>query len=299
MAIVTLKLNAERYNEIKTFYADFTLSCPLGDYVDFIAKKNNVTITGYLTSKQTKKITFSGEDPLKEALLWDQNASLPEKKESTVPTSWVDIEEQIGSDEVGVGDLLLPMIVVAAYVKPTQIKRLRELGVTDSKKLTDTKIRQIGPELVKEFEYSKLTLPNEKYNEMLSKGENINSLKAKMHNRALSNLHEKYIDVFRIYVDEFVNEKKFYSYLSKDDEPIVRDISFKTKGESYFPSVALASVIARYAFLLEKDKLEKEYGIEFPFGASKQADAFVEKLKEKLPKEAIDNLVKINFKNYK
>lgn len=299
MATITVKTDQNKYEEIKRFYTDFIVPGPYGDYVDFIAKKDSVIITGYLSSKQTKKITFSGEESLEEARLWDENAIVPEKKETIVPTAWVDIEEQIGSDEVGVGDLLLPMIVVAAYVKPTQIKKLRQLGVTDSKKLTDEKIREMGPTLIREFEYSKLTLSNEKYNEMLTKGENINSLKAKMHNRALSNLHEKYIDVFRIYVDEFVNERKFYSYLAKEDEPIVREISFKTKGESYFPSVALASVIARYAFLLEKDKLDKEYGMEFPFGSGKQADEFVEKLKEKLPKETIDDLVKINFKNYK
>lgn len=299
MATITIKIDQIKYDEIKLFYNEFIVENNPSDYVDFIAKKDNLTITGYLSKSATKKITIQGEDPLPEALIWDENAVLPEKKENTLPLMWIDIEEQIGSDEVGVGDLLLPMIVVAAHTTPKQIKRLKELGVTDSKKLTDAKIREIGPILIKEFDYSKLTLSNEKYNEMLLKGENINSLKAKMHNRALANLHAKYEDVFRIYVDEFVNGPRFYSYLGKEDEPIVKDIAFKTKGESYFPSVALASVIARYAFLLEKDKLDKQYGMEFPFGASKKADEFVEKLKEKLPKEAIDNLVKINFKNYK
>lgn len=299
MPTITLKVNQSKYDEIKAFYSNFVLNGALGDYVDYIAKTNGVTVTGYISKKETKKVTFAGENPLNEALIWDVTAVLPEKKQSMIPTEWVDIEEQIGSDEVGVGDLFLPMIVVAAYVKRDQIKKLKQLGVTDSKKLTDEKIREIGPKLIKEFEYSKLTLSNKKYNEMLEKGENINSLKAKMHNRALSNLREKYPDIYRIYVDEFVNEMKFYSYLTKKDEPIVREISFKTKGESYFPSVALASVIARYAFLLEKDKLDKEYGLEFPFGASKKAEEFLEKLKEKLPKEAIDDLVKINFRNYK
>jgi len=299
MAIVSIKVNKTRYDEIKKSYQDFIYLNNPAEYVDYVANVNGLIITGYLSKSETKKVTFNGDSPLVEARKWDENAELFKKEKENIPTSWVDIEEQIGSDEVGVGDLLLPMVVVAAYVKPSDIKRLKQLGVTDSKKLTDEKIREIGPILIKEFKYSKLTLPNKKYNEMLTYGENINSLKAKMHNRALSNLHEKYPDVYRIFVDEFVSEKRFYSYLGSKDEPIVKDITFHTKGESYYPSVALASVIARYGFLLEKDKLSEKYGMEFPFGAGGAADKFVEKLKEKLPKEAIDDLVKINFKNYK
>ena len=91
----------------------------------------------------------------------------------------VDFGEQIGSDEVGVGDFYLPMIVVAAYMDAHQYQRLKELGITDSKKMSDAKIREVAPILIKEFKLAKLTLSNEKYNEMISKGENINSLKAK------------------------------------------------------------------------------------------------------------------------
>ena len=134
--------------------------------------------------------------------------------------------------------------------------------------------------------------------EMISKGENLNSLKAKMHNRALNNLHKEYIDVIAIYVDQFVSEERYYSYLDKKDEPILKGISFKTKGESRFPSVAVASVIARYYFLLEKDKLEAKYGLEFPFGAGKKADEFKKILLDKVGQEEFDKLVKQNFKNY-
>ena len=292
--IYSVKVDQENYDKIKNHYSPYIYK-ENDNYVDYIADKDGVIITGYLSTKKNKTVTFSS---LEEAKLWGYEEKEEVSTPKAAPKGWLDIEEQIGSDEVGVGDYLLPMIVVASLVKPSQIKRLHELGVADSKKLTDEKIMEIAPILVKEFKFSKLTLPNAKYNEMYAKNENINSLKAKMHNRALYNLHKEYIDVIRIYVDQFAESKLYYSYLDKEDEPIVTGIGFKTKGESYFPSVALSSVIARYCLILEKERLEAKYGLPFPFGAGKDVDVAAKALKEKVGPE-FDQLVKANFKNYK
>lgn len=294
--LVSIKVEQFEYDEIKKHYSDFIIPSS-GDYVDYVASYNGIIITGYLSNKSKKSVTFNGEDASLEALKWHVEIKTFDNKEKK-ELHYVDLGEQIGSDEVGVGDFYLPMIVVALYMRKDQFQRLHELGVTDSKKISDIKIKEIGPVLMKEFEYSKLTLPNSKYNEMIAKGENLNSLKAKMHNRALYNLHKKYEDVYAIYVDQFVNENTYYKYLNDENEPVVKGISFKTKGESLFPSVAAASVIARYNFLLEKEKLEKQYGLEFPFGAGKKADKFKKILLEKVGQEEFDNLVKKNFKNY-
>lgn len=301
MPSITLKFDLNKYEEIKKFYEPYFTS-ETGEYLDFSAQYEETTIKGYLSKKDKRKVVFSGLNADIEAKRWNDGVLLfgeeAPKKEEKEALHYVDFGEQIGSDEVGVGDFYLPMIVVAAYINKHQYQRLKELGITDSKKISDKKIMELGPTLIKEFEYSKLTLTNEKYNEMIAKGENINSLKAKMHNRALSNLHEKYIDVIAIYVDQFVNENKYYSYLNKNDEPILRGISFKTKGELRFPSVALASVIARYSFLLEKQKLEEKYGLKFPCGAGIAADEFKKVLLNKVGPSEFDKLVKKNFKNY-
>ena len=296
--MITLKFDIDQYERVKEYYSPY-FKDETGDYLDFVSEVNGVTIKGYASKKTRRSVVFSGDNAEEEILIW-QSLALAEssKKQSIEKLHIVDFGEQIGSDEVGVGDFYLPMIVVASYINSHQYQRLKELGITDSKKMSDTKIRELGPTLIKEFEFSKLTLSNEKYNEMIEKGENINSLKAKMHNRALNNLHEKYIDVIAIYVDQFVSEEKYYSYLSKKDEPILKGISFKTKGESRFPSVALASVIARYAFLLEKDKLDEKYGLDFPFGAGKKADEFKKVLLDKVGPDEFNKLVKKNFKNY-
>lgn len=292
--LVTIKVDLETFNKIKEYYSSFLIE-PNGEYVDFVAVYGDILITGYDSKKSKRSIVFKGEHAEDEAAEWAEKEESVEKKEEL---HYVDFGEQIGSDEVGVGDYFLPMIVVAAYLGRNQYQRLKELGVTDSKKMTDNKIREIGPILVKEFEFSKLTISNEKYNEMYEKGENLNSLKAKMHNRALYNLHKNHEDVIAIYVDQFVKADTYYKYLNDKNEPVVKEISFKTKGEQRFPSVALASCIARYSFLLYKDKLEEELGMEIPCGAGKKVDAIKNKVLEKVGQERYDKLVKKNFKNY-
>ena len=294
---VTLTVDINQLTLMRDYYQPYFVNAE-GEYVDFQAKINDIVITAYLSKKQTRKVTFYGEDAIKEARIWKPDYEPVEKKE-TVKESWMFFEDQIGSDEVGVGDFLGPMIVVAAFVSKYDIKKLREYGIHDSKKMTDKQILEIGPTLVKEFHFSKLTLPNEKYNEMLDKGENLNSMKAKMHNRALLNMHKQYLDVLNIFVDQFVQESTYYKYLNDANEEQVKDIIFKTKGESYFPCVALASVIARYSYLKEMEKLSEQYGMTFPFGAGKRVTEFAKEFFNKFGEKELYKVAKKNFANYR
>ena len=63
----------------------------------------------------------------------DKKEELNDPRFKGVPT--------IGSDEVGTGDYFGPIVVTASYVSKESISKLYELGVRDSKKITDEKIR--------------------------------------------------------------------------------------------------------------------------------------------------------------
>ena len=293
---VTLSIDEETLIKLKDHYQNY-LQDNNGEYIEFVANYNGIIITAYSSKKEKRKVVFFGEDALQEAKLWDENAEVKEKKESE-KKEWIFFEDQIGSDEVGVGDFLGPMIVVAAFVSGRDIIALKKYGIQDSKKMSDKQILEIGPKITKKFHYSKLTLNNEKYNEMLDKGENLNSMKAKMHNRALLNMHKAYEDVLNIFVDQFVAEKTYYKYLNDDKEEQVKGICFKTKGESYYPSVALASVIARYAYLIEMEKLSKKYDMDFPFGASHKVDLFAKQFVDRYGEQELYKIAKKNFANY-
>ena len=74
---------------------------------------------------------------------------------------------------------------------------------------------------------------------------------------------------------------------------------FKEKGESYFPSVALASCIARYYFLEQMEFLSKKIGEKIPLGASKEVDEFAKRYLEKYGLEELKKICKVSFKNFK
>ena len=97
----------------------------------------------------------------------------------------------LGSDETGTGDYFGPITVAAVYVPTSKIELINELGVKDSKMLTDDYMRKIAPDLRSACVHSVLVLRNEKYNNLQAKGYSQGKMKAMMHNKALQNTLSK------------------------------------------------------------------------------------------------------------
>lgn len=272
-------------------------SDPKNEYIVFFASKPKFSISIFMNKKKEYKVVFQGELARNEASRMGFNTSIPKKIRTCPPRqNKLDIfVPQIGSDEVGFGDLFGPIIVASSYIDSTLLEYISSLGVTDSKLLTDEKILEIGPKLISKVPYSELYLPQEKYNQIEQNGFNMNKIKAKMHNRVLLNLAKKY-PTAELKIDQFASEPIYYSYL-KDEKEIARPIEFSTKGELAFPSVAAASVIARYAFLKRMEELDKIYELHFPFGASSKVDKFGIEFVKKYGKEELNKVAKMNFAN--
>lgn len=294
---VTLKIDEELATKMVEFYQDSQVE-NTGEYVFFHAITiDKVRITIYSSSRGYKAL-FSGEFSLKEAQIWDENAEINIPKEK-VKTEWLDSSSQIGSDEVGTGDFFGPIIVVAAYTSKDTIKLLKEFGIDDSKKLTDQKILEIVPQVLDKVIYSQLTCPPNKYNELIDKGHNMNFIKAILHNVALQNVRNKIHNQNVIcYVDQFCDPSTYYRYLQGKCDAIFNNIVFETKAESHYPSVALASMIARYSFIKYLEALGNKYDVVIPKGAGKNVDEFTLSFKDKIGLEELTKIIKKNFKNY-
>ena len=298
---VTIQVSNETKDSMVNFYKTIE-QANNNEYILFFGKTSDFAVSIFKSKKEDKfKVFFIGLTALIEARRWDKEAT-PNKEKEKAPSPkkacWEILDDQIGSDEVGTGDFFGPICVCAAFVRAKDIKRLKELGIDDSKRLSDEKIRQLGKILIKEFEYSQLSLNNEKYNELVDQNMNMNEMKAKMHNRVLLNLHNKHTKVTNVLIDEFLKKDSYYNYLSREKE-VLFGVKFKTKGESYFPSVAVGSIIARYSFVQHMDLLSKKYGMEIPYGASKKVTDFAKKFVKKWGYDELDKVVKKNFANYK
>ena len=125
----------------------------------------------------------------------------------------------------------------------------------------------------------------------------MNKIKAIMHNKVLYQIiNELKPEVDYIIVDEFAREKRYYDYI-KDVPNIQRGITFVQKAEDKNLAVGAASIISRYIFLKEFDKISDEVGIPLPKGAGPEVDKIGEELVNKYGEEKLKEVAKYNFRN--
>lgn len=258
------------------------------------------------TLYESGKVMFQGIGADIEASYWTEqervlngkiiDTNSKEKKDKEEKKIFIN-EATVGSDEVGTGDYFGPLVVTAAFVSKENIIWMQELGVRDSKKLTDDKIIKIAPELIKRIPHTTIILSNKEYNEYHTTDFNMNKVKAILHNKCLlSVLKKDNIKYSKIVVDQFEPPKAYYSHISAVPEKVT-NITFLTKAEDQCMSVAAASIISRFIFLKEMKKLSDRFNIEMPLGASNLADEVGATLVIKHGKEILKEIAKLSFKN--
>ena len=292
---------------MEEYYEDFKRP-KTPPYAKFQADSADVVITLY----ESGKAMFQGISADIEAQLWiDQekhlngitieNKGKDDKKEKKDTKEKVQTKEfnfsTIGSDEVGTGDYFGPIVVTATYVSRENISFLEELGVRDSKKITDEKIIEIAPKIIKKIPYVTYILKNEQYNNLSKDTLNMNKIKAVLHNKVLVDLIKKEQPKYeKIVIDQFCTPKNFYGYITGAKETI-KNVTFMTKAEDQVMSVAAASIISRYIFLREMKKMSDELGFTVLLGANNLVDEQAKKILTEQGEEALKKYVKYNFKN--
>lgn len=291
---IVIKVNEETKQKMIEYYKDKVRDKKI-PYAIFQAQEEDTVITLY----ESGKAMFQGTSADVDAALWGTvlDNTKEKKEEQKKKDEKYHNCSSVGSDEVGTGDYFGPIVVTAAYVKKEDVERLEKLGVGDSKKITDEKIKKITPELIKIVKYRSMILTNQEYNEKYTKDINMNKIKAILHNKVLYQLMtEEKPEVDYIVVDEFARENRYYEYLNGVPN-IQRGITFMTKAEDKNLAVASASIISRYIFLKEFDKLCDSIHIPLPKGAGRDVDEIGEEVVEKYGEEKLKEIAKVNFKN--
>ncbi len=304
---ITLKVSENTKQEMIEFFEEYKRE-KTPAYAIFQADDADTVVTLY----ESGKAVFQGISADISAQMWIErerhlnplkkvettNSEQKEKKEKVIEKIDPKIyyANTIGSDEVGTGDYFGPIVVTSAYVKKEDIPFLEELGVKDSKKLTDEKILTIVPQIIKRIKYNSIIFSNKEYNQKYSSNINMNKIKAILHNKVLTNLTSEEKNYDYVVVDQFAKPYVYFSYL-KETPNVYRKITFLTKAEDKCLSVACASIISRYIFIKEFSKLSESLGILLPKGASTSVDDVALKIVDKFGIEKLEEIAKLNFKN--
>lgn len=201
----------------------------------------------------------------------------------------------IGTDESGKGDFFGPLVIAGVLADEKSAKYFLDLGIKDSKKLTDKKMLSLAAEIKKTAPYSIIAISNPKYNELYANMKNLNKLLAWGHARAIENVLEKNSCEYAL-SDKFGDESLIKSALMKNGRSIRLDQMCKAESDI---AVAAASVLARATFVQKLQDMEDKYGVHFQKGCSSLVKDAASEFIKLHGKEKLKDVCKTHFKTYK
>ncbi|MEC8189635.1 MAG: ribonuclease HIII, partial [Verrucomicrobiota bacterium] len=245
--IYTIKLNDAQLDQL----ADYLEAGKKGPwfhydvaYSLFAFKGDKVNVVGY----QSGKLVISGkktEDFVRDILEAEITGEALLGYEEVHNPEWFELHA--GCDDSGKRDLFGPIVTACVVADGDMVRQWIELGVADSKKLTDSSILKLDKAIRQTkgvvFKTAFARMP--KYNELYIKFDrNLNKLLAWYHGKSLLQALDKRAAPWGL-LDQFTKQKLVDAYIKdrKDFKLISR-----TKAESD-PVVAAASIIARAVYV--------------------------------------------------
>jgi ribonuclease HIII len=208
---------------------------------------------------------------------------------------------RIGVDESGKGDFFGPLCVAGVYVNESVIKAWAELGVRDSKNISsDKKISELAEKIrhTPGCVVNTVVIGNEAYNRLYTKMKSVNTLLAWGHARVIENLMGLRYQMNPLPVkaisDQFAASK---TVVEKALMTAGREIELvqRHKAEEDL-AVAAASILARDEFVKGLARLEKQFEVKLPKGASSAVDAAAKNFVEQSGAENLAKISKLHFR---
>lgn len=258
-------------------------------YTLFQGIKKGISCTLYTSGK----LVIQGSKA-KEFIEFYIEPELLKNFEYSIPKD-LDREPRIGVDEAGKGDFFGPLCIAGVYAGEKEFEILLQLGVKDSKTLSDPSIIKMAAKIKTSVPHHIVRINPVKYNTLYEQFNNLNLLLAWGHATVIENLVLS-TGCKKALIDQFSHLPLVENALKK--KSLFLDFTKKTKGESDLV-VAAASILARAAFVEGIDKLSKTTGFELPKGASKRVLVAGQKLLQEKGAPFIREVGKLHFKTYK
>jgi ribonuclease HIII len=289
----TRELSKGSFEQFRLFLQAEGFSFEDRPYQIFLARKSGVVVNLYASGK----VVVTGTDQLVVQSLQEKLDALGAKevaKEVKVLPALEVTGTRIGTDEVGKGDYYGPLVVAGTLVTSETEKQLVNIGVRDSKTLSDTtisnmaiKIRRIlGIHGCEEISISPL-----KYNLLHQKLHNVNRILGWAHARCIENLLSNGQSCEVAVADQFGDERYIHDSLMRKGRKIKLIQVPKAERDV---AVAAASVLARDVFLHKLDEMRESYELDFPKGATHVVE-FGKKLVETHGVGVLQNVAKLHF----
>ncbi|UCH34142.1 MAG: ribonuclease HIII [Armatimonadota bacterium] len=171
---------------------------------------------------------------------------------------------RIGTDEAGKGDYFGYLVIAAVYLEPDQDDSLREMGVRDSKRMSDSVVRRVAGTLKAQVAHDVVRISPSRYNELYAKLRNLNRLLAWGHARAIENLLER-ASAPLVVSDQFGDEQWLREALMRKGRQVTLVQAPRAEQDS---AVAAASILARSVFLETLEALSAEVKVSLPKGST-------------------------------
>jgi ribonuclease HIII len=271
----TRALNAEQAKLLHNWLKDNNYLFREAPHTQFAATKDKVGVALYTSGKlvvQGKGTQEFVEFVLEPVILQEVRLGY-----ETVLNPQL-LDARFGVDESGKGDFFGPLCIAGVYLNERVVAKWQEAGIRDSKRISsDRKIHELA-DLIRntpEAVHNVVPIGNEAYNRLYSKMRSVNRVLAWGHARVIENLmlqrHRMNPLPVRAISDQFAHDK---ATVAKALMSLGREIELVQRHRAEEDlAVAAASILARDEFVQRLGRMEKEFGLPLPKGASAAVDA--------------------------
>ena len=290
----SLPLTAAQAEKLRQLLADQDFEFISRPYMLFFARKGKLSVAVY---EKGPKVVIQGKETedfvryeLEPKITGEARLGYEEVLQPAM------FEPHFGIDESGKGDFFGPLVIAGLFVDRLIARRLLELGVMDSKRISsDQRIMQLADSIrgTPGISSNVVLIGPEKYNELYQRFANLNDLLGWGHARVIENLLEERPDCPRALSDKFANERVVRGALLTAGRKI--NVEQRIKAESDV-AVAGASILAREKFVRWLERKGKELGTSLPKGVSAAVKTAARELIARHGEEILGRIAKTHFR---